>query len=123
MRAHEPRTTKSIGDIAEDIAVDHLESLGWFIIERQWAYKKMGELDIVADDGTDIVFVEVRYRARTDFGLPEQTLSPTKVSKLRRTAQMYLLMKGIRTRPCRFDVVALDMMGGKPNLRHYRNCF
>jgi len=123
MKPTDPRSTKTIGDVAEDIAVDHLEAQGWFIIERQWSHHNMGELDIVADDGTAIVFVEVRFRTRTDFGLPEETLSKAKLARIRRTAAMYMVKKGIRDKACRFDVLAIDMMSGKPEVRHYRNCF
>jgi putative endonuclease len=113
--------TKDIGDMAEDIAVEFLERHGWRILDRKWKYKQLGELDIVADDGEYCVFVEVRYRRTTSYGLPEETCSPAKIRRLRNTAKMWLLLHGISNAPCRFDLIGMDLMLGDVEIRHYRN--
>jgi len=107
--------------MAEDIAVDFLEQHGWEIISRNWSWKQLGELDIVAHDGEYIVFVEVRYRTSTSYGLPESTLKPAKIRRLRRTALMWLTMHRKNDAPCRFDVIGMDLMLVDVEIRHYRN--
>lgn len=113
--------TRDIGSMAEDIAADYLEQQGWEILHRNWAYKQLGELDIVALDGEYVVFVEVRYRTSTRFGLPESTLLPAKINRLRRTALMWLTVHRRTDAPCRFDVIGMDLMLGDVEIRHYRN--
>lgn len=117
------RTTTDVGSWAEEIASEFLREKGWEILERNWRYKKLGEIDIIASDADTIVFVEVRHRTSTAYGSPEASISPSKVGKLRRTATMYLTMARLHQRPCRFDVIAIDLVGGEVVLRHHVNAF
>lgn len=115
-------TTKQIGSQAEQIAFDYLVQKGFKPIERNFFYKKIGEIDLIMQDGEAIVFVEVRYRRNTLYGLPEATITPGKQRKIRRTAEAYLLIKGIKDRVCRFDVIGIDLIAGLPVIRHLSNC-
>ncbi|HRK04042.1 MAG TPA: YraN family protein [Chlorobiota bacterium] len=116
-------TTSSIGEWAENIAARHLEAAGWIILERNWKYKNMGEIDIIAVDGEVLVFIEVRYRTRTEYGTPEDSITAVKVRKVRRTAELYMIMKGRWGCPCRCDAIAVDLADGKMDIRHYRDAF
>ena len=117
------RTTTDIGSWAEEIAAEFLRNHGWDVVKRNWRYKKLGEIDIIATDGETLVFVEVRHRTSTAYGSPEASITPAKVGRLRRTATMYLTVARLHARPCRFDVIAVDLVGGEVVLRHYRNAF
>ena len=122
------RSTTDIGGWAEEIAAEFLVEHGWTIMERNWRYKKLGEIDIIAMDAdtsatgeATTVFVEVRHRTSTAYGSPEASIGPAKVGKLRRTATMYLTVARLHSKPCRFDVIAIDLVGGEVVLRHYKN--
>jgi putative endonuclease len=69
----------------------------------------IGELDLVMRDGDALVFVEVRQRSRADYGGALQSLTPAKLRRMARAAQLYLLKHPRwQMEPCRFDVVAVN---------------
>ena len=69
----------------------------------------VGELDLVMREASTLVFVEVRLRRRTDFGGALQSLTPAKLRRVARAAQVFLLRHPAwQKTTCRFDVVALD---------------
>jgi putative endonuclease len=94
------------GDQAEAAAGAMLERNGLRILARQVSYR-VGELDLVAQDGSTLVFVEVRSRTRC--GLAAASVDRAKRRRLRLAAQQYLQQQfGDRWPPCRFDVVIAE---------------
>ncbi len=66
-KSSEGNNNKAKGNAAEDIACEYLESLGWQIVERNWRFHKVGEIDIIAIDPNRfddpyLIFVEVKAR-------------------------------------------------------------
>ncbi|MBU3678117.1 MAG: YraN family protein [Candidatus Kapabacteria bacterium] len=116
-------STVEEGRWAEDIAVRHLEQLGYEIVERNFYFKKIGEIDIVARSGNTLVFVEVRHRTSTRYGSPEASLSLIKCAKIRRCAEAWLARHKQSRSPCRFDVIAVDTAKGQMDVRHHINAF
>ncbi|MEK7815495.1 MAG: YraN family protein [Pseudomonadota bacterium] len=110
------------GREAEDAACAHLRQNGLTLLARNYR-SPWGEIDLVMQDGDGLVFVEVRYRARTDFGAPAETVDGGKQSRLRATAEHYLQhTRGASRKPCRFDIVAIA--GGADGGLHWlRNAF
>lgn len=108
------RTTRQrAGDSAEDAACLHLEQNGCRIVARNVRYRE-GELDVVANDGATLVFVEVRMRSRNDFGDGADSVDTFKRQRLVRAARHYLAQhftNGGKLPPCRFDVVTADASG------------
>ena len=72
-----------LGRRGEQLAVDHLEARGMRVIERNWRCR-LGEIDLVARDGDDTVFVEVKTRTTADYGHPFESITPVKLARLRR---------------------------------------
>lgn len=108
------------GRLGEEAAVRHLLGLGWRIVARNFRVRG-GELDIIAEDGGTLVFVEVKTRASTRRGLPGEAVTPAKARRLVHAACAYLTQAGAWGRPCRFDLVAV--VGTRPpfaidHLRH-----
>jgi putative endonuclease len=109
------RTPKQrAGDAAEDAACTHLVKNGCRVLARNVRYRE-GELDVVAQDGSTVVFVEVRLRSRDTFGGAAGSVDRFKRKRLVRAAQHYLAQHfrdggaGPRgTPPCRFDVITAD---------------
>ncbi|MCO6466091.1 MAG: YraN family protein [Bradyrhizobiaceae bacterium] len=116
-----PSTTE-VGAMAENIARDYLEGLGYVLVTRNFKYGKVGEIDLIMRDSQELVFVEVRYRRSSQWCTPEASIGPTKKKRIRRTAEAYMLTHGITDQACRFDVVAIDLMGGAPVVRHLIHC-
>lgn len=93
---------------AEARALAWLVERGLVPVDRNVRFRG-GEIDLVMRDGETLVFVEVRSRARTDFGGAAASVGPAKQRRLRREAQRYLNAHfGDRWPACRFDVCALD---------------
>jgi putative endonuclease len=103
-----PTPRAAAGAQAESLAAAFLEARGLTIVERNWR-RRCGELDLVASDGGELVFVEVRLRRRGDFGGAAASITAAKRSRLIAAAGLYLARLD-RTPPCRFDAVLLDAL-------------
>ena len=106
---------KRLGQRGEDLAVAHLEKRGYVVRERNWRCPA-GEMDIVAEDGDCLVFVEVRTRRGRKYGTPEESVTPAKQTKLVEVAQTYLQERDWEG-DWRIDVVAVEMTTGGKLLR------
>ena len=96
-----------LGDTRENIAAAYLENNGYFILERNFRCR-MGEIDIVANEGGYIVFVEVKYRADLKYGAPAFAVDRKKQHTIYNVASFYLKKNGISfDTPVRFDVIAI----------------
>ncbi len=84
-------TRAEIGALGEQLAVEHLESLGLRVLVRNWRCR-YGELDVIAADDAarTVVFVEVKTRTSDQFGGVAQAVTPQKVRRLRRLAGLWL---------------------------------
>lgn len=109
-----------LGTAAEDQAAEFLSKRGYRILDRNVAYK-VGEIDIVAEDGETLVFVEVRSRSNPGQVHPAATVTRKKQRQIVRTALAYCQHHRIRDKMIRFDVVAVLGPGGEIEL--YRNAF
>ena len=95
------------GKKAESIAKNYLFRQGLKLIEKNFV-TKVGEIDLVMQEGQKIIFVEVRYRQDTRFGLPEETVTLAKQRRIVKAAQQYLIAKKLYDEcECRFDIVAI----------------
>ncbi len=93
------------GHAAEDAAVALLRSKGYRIVVRNYRCRQ-GELDIVAFDGDELVFVEVRSRASASHGDALDAIGVKKQQQVARVAQVYLSRENPKFSSCRFDLVA-----------------
>ena len=112
-----------LGVVGEDLAVIALAARGYAILERRYATER-GEIDIIAEDGDTLVFVEVRARATAEFGRAADSVTDAKKRQVARMALEYLSRHQISNRPCRFDVVAIDgALGPSPEITVYAGAF
>ncbi len=82
-----PRT--KLGTWGESLASRFLRDKGYRIVTSNYR-NRHGEVDIVAQDGTELVFVEVRTRRPGSYGAPEESLSSAKIRRLLNTCQRYI---------------------------------
>lgn len=102
---------KELGKKGENIAVRYLKSRGYRIIERNYRLR-FGEIDIIAEQGDDLVFVEVKTRSASTFGSPFESVTAQKQKQLSRVALEYIVRNRCHDRPARFDVVGINLKGG-----------
>lgn len=116
-------TSAEQGHLGEEEATRYLSDLGYRIIQRNFHYGKVGEIDIVAMDGDQLVFVEVKARSRHTYGKPEDFVDIRKQRQLKRVSQGYYHINKLVDQACRFDVVAVDLIGATPEIRHIKTAF
>ena len=110
------------GTRGEDLAAAYLERNGYRILERNYRFDR-GEIDLIAKEGNDLVFVEVKARRSSAFGSPQEAVTPQKEEQLRKVAEGYLFEHQIENQACRFDVVAIAYTKGRPDIELIRNAF
>jgi putative endonuclease len=114
---------QQLGESGENLAVRELTARGYAILARRYRTRH-GEIDIVAEHGATIVFVEVRARATAEFGRAAETVTDRKKRKVTAMAVEYLARHRVTNRPCRFDVVAIDdALSSRPEITVYPNAF
>ena len=100
--------SNEIGAAAETAALIFLESQGLKCRERNYRCK-MGELDLIMQDGAYRVFVEVRKRSHQQFGSGLDSITQHKQQRLYRAATHYLLEKNLYDKiDCRFDIISMN---------------
>ncbi|GAA4459148.1 YraN family protein [Rurimicrobium arvi] len=111
-----------IGTNGELQAMNFLKKKEYIILASNWRYGKK-EVDIIAKDGKDLVFVEVKTRRSKRFGFPEESVSPAKQRHLKEAAVAYCAQTGY-VKSIRFDVISIEWNGAEaPEIRHFHDAF
>ncbi|MCF8010709.1 MAG: YraN family protein [Clostridiales bacterium] len=113
-----------LGSKGEKKAAKYLKEQGYKIIKKNYRCH-LGELDIIANENNTLVFIEVRSRSSTRFGLPEESVTKAKQDKIKSLALYYLQSINSPVPKIRFDVIALKFSkyGDLLNLNHIKNAF
>jgi putative endonuclease len=98
---------KKLGAWGESVAALQLEADGYEIVARNWRCAR-GEIDLIAQAGTELVFVEVKTRRGRAMGSPEEGLTPAKQKKLLYLAQLYIAEHDLDV-DWRIDLVAVEL--------------
>jgi putative endonuclease len=117
-------STRALGQVGEAAAVRFLRRRGLVILARNLR-SRLGEIDLLAQDGRTLVFVEVKARRGVPGDPPEAAVDARKRARLIRLALGYLAARRLGERACRFDVVgvSLDEAGRVTDVRHLRHAF
>jgi putative endonuclease len=116
-------TTTELGSHGERIAAAYLTRAGLRVLDRNWRCRE-GELDIVAREGSALVFCEVKTRRGTGFGHPVEAVTPAKQRRLRILAHRWLAAHDEHAPDVRFDVVGVLVLPSRPALvTHLRAAF
>ncbi|MGB0887161.1 MAG: YraN family protein [Vicingaceae bacterium] len=110
-----------LGEKGEQLAKEYLLGLGYVILEENWRERKF-EIDIIAQDNNELVFVEVKTRSTAYFGNPEEAVTPAKQQHLINGADFYVQENEIDLE-CRFDVIAIVLNSNKEELKHFKSAF
>lgn len=112
-----------IGKDAELEACLYLQAKGLKLIQQNY-YCPMGEIDLIMKDSTDIIFVEVRFRSRKNYGSAVETITNSKIKKLVKSATYFLQKKNwLHKINSRFDIIAINASGQKHEIDWIKNAF
>ncbi len=117
--------SRALGQWGEERAAKYLRDRGYTICAANWRCR-FGELDLVADDGVYLCFVEVKLRKSDAFGAAAAYVDRRKQEKLRAAAELYLAEHPTGLQP-RFDVIEVYAPRGMDpenvDIRHWENAF
>jgi putative endonuclease len=111
----------ALGKKGEDLALQYLRKKGFTLLERNWRFRHK-EVDIIAADGRDLVFVEVKTRSNEWFGTPEEAVDDKKQRYLMDAAEAYIRANNIDTN-IRFDVVSIILKPGYQSIDRIEEAF
>lgn len=108
-----------IGKFGEEEAKQYLEQQGYKILDRNFSCKR-GEIDIIALDKKEIVFVEIKSRTNREFGLPSEAVTKKKIEHILKTAEYYLYIRNLQNEQTRIDVIEIYIQNNKIKINHLK---
>lgn len=109
-----------LGEWGENQATVYLQQHGYRIIERDWKSGRR-DIDIIATDGNEVVFVEVKTRRNRLFGDPEEAVDYRKLQNLRLAINHYIKYRRINSE-VRFDIITVvGTIGQQPEIDHIKD--
>ncbi len=106
------------GQNAELLAQDYLKKKNYHILFTNWRHKH-AEIDIIAQDGKTVVFIEVKARKSNSFGHPEEFVDRHKMKKMHEAAEGYLEQFNWEGE-LRFDIIAVE---NNHTITHFEDAF
>lgn len=110
---------KELGNIGEQIAVEYLEKSKYKILERNFCCRQ-GEIDIIAKDKKEVVFIEVKTRTNINFGTPAEAVNNIKQRHMYETARYFIYKRKEEDILIRFDVIEILIKNEKININHIK---
>lgn len=111
--------TQKIGRFGEDEAVKYLKEKGYKILDRNFSCKR-GEIDIIALDRDEIVFIEIKARISLKYGLPSEAVTKYKLKHIYKTAEYYLYKRNLQNERTRIDVIEVYIKNKKVVINHLK---
>ncbi|MBI2644593.1 YraN family protein [Candidatus Uhrbacteria bacterium] len=118
------KTPKQIlGARGERLAAEYLQNKGYTILEKNFSVHKIGEIDLIAQKGDEIVFIEVKTRTGNQYGYPEEAVDYWKAKKISRAARHFLYLRQLDNTYVRFDIISvhIDEKNNVHTIRHNEN--
>ncbi|MFH1236325.1 MAG: YraN family protein [Parcubacteria group bacterium] len=112
---------QALGRIGERIAFDFVRQHGYEVVDQHVTARE-GELDLIALDRGEFVFIEVKTRRSRLFGEPEYALTPFKLRRIRRAIAKYIQQHDIINQPYRLDCICIVISHFRSDVRHYIGC-
>lgn len=103
---------QAVGKLGEETAAKFLISKGYKVLTKNFR-NRIGEIDIIAEEAGDIVFIEVKARTSNNFGTAIEAVNSRKQAKIRQVALCYISNIGGTQRNYRFDVVTVNIQENK----------
>ena len=110
------------GLYGQEEAAKYLQAQGMSLIEANFRIPS-AEIDLIMKDDDYIVFVEVKYRRDTRYGLPREAIGYHKQKKIKKAALHYIARRRLSNQDFRFDVVELLETGSGLSINHIKDAF
>lgn len=110
-----------LGEEGEKIAVRYLKSKGYIVYQTNWRFGKL-EIDIIAEDGQELVFIEVKTRSSEIYGRPEEAVDDAKETAILNAADIYVRDFNLEVE-VRFDIISVLINKNKSKICHIIDAF
>lgn len=114
---------RQLGMRGEEVAAQYIRSQKHYKILCKNYRSRLGEIDLIAQDGSVIVFIEVKTRNSRQYGQPAEAVEKHKQHKITLTAKSYLSRYGLWHTPCRFDVIEVMLSSAGFRIHHIPHAF
>jgi putative endonuclease len=116
--------SRQVGGYGQNLAKDFLQQRGYEVLTENY-YTRSGEIDLICQKNSQIIFIEVKTRSSNNYGIPEEAISKIKKEKLRKTALYYLQEQTIVNENWRIDSVAVEIskINKIAQIRHHKNIY
>lgn len=108
-----------LGRIGENIIADYITKLGYKVIKRNFACNQ-GEIDIIAKDKEELVFIEVKTRTDISYGEASEAVTNTKKRHLINSIKYYIYKQKLENQPIRIDVAEVYINKGKVKVNYIK---
>lgn len=108
-----------LGRIGENIIADYITKLGYKVVERNFACNQ-GEIDIIAKDKEELVFIEVKTRTDISYGEASEAVTDTKKRHLINSIKYYIYKQKLENQPIRIDVAEVYIKCGKVKVNYIK---
>ncbi|NNK86959.1 MAG: YraN family protein, partial [Flavobacteriaceae bacterium] len=111
----------TLGQLGEDLAVDHLSQKGYRILQRNYRFDR-AEVDILASKGDILAVVEVKSRSSNSFGDPQEFVKPKQIRNLVKAVDHFIESRGLNV-DVRFDIIAITKTSKGFDIEHLEDAF
>lgn len=108
-----------IGKLGEDLACRYLQNQGYKILERNFEARQ-GEIDIIALDKSEIIFIEVKTRSNISYGKPVEAVNEIKQNHLIKTIEYYIYSRHLENEFIRIDIIEIYLWKNKYRVNHIK---
>ncbi len=108
-----------LGREGEKIAVEYLKKQGYNILETNF-FCRQGEIDAIALDKNYIVFIEIKSRTSTEYGLPSEAVTKRKLEHMIKAIKYYLYIRNLENENVRIDVIEVYVKENKYYINHIK---
>lgn len=114
---------KKVGNFGEMLVITYLENLNYEILDKNFS-TKYGEIDVIAKDKEEYVFIEVKTRTSSKFGNPSEAVDVFKKKHIENASKVYIYLNRLENKCIRYDVVEVYFLNqNKYYINHLRNNF
>lgn len=110
---------QEIGKKGEGLAEAYLKLMGYEILEKNFRCFR-GEIDLIALDGKQIIFIEIKSRHSKEYGLASEAVTESKLKHIYKTAEYYLITKKLEKNDARIDVIEIYIGKNKCYINHLK---
>lgn len=114
--------TKELGDYGEKVASKFLIDMGYTIIAKKF-FTRFGEIDIIAKDKNEYVFIEVKTRTTAFYGAPAEAININKQKHILKSSRYFVYKYNLENEYIRFDIIEIYINSEKNNINHIKNVF